>query len=109
MPMLTGTLITAAGFLPIGLAKSTVGEYTFAIFAVTSAALMISWVVSVYFVPFLGAWLLKVRKPHEGEAHELFDTPFYARFRKAVDWCVANRWKTIGVTLAIFVLGLVGM
>ncbi len=109
MPMLTGTLITAAGFLPIGLAKSVTGEYTFAIFAVTSAALVISWVVSVYFVPYLGAWLLKTKKAHEGEAHELFDTPFYSRFRRVVDWCVDNRWKTIGATLAIFVLGIVGM
>jgi multidrug efflux pump len=109
MPMLTGTLITAAGFLPIGLAKSTVGEYTFAIFAVTSAALIISWVVSVYFVPFLGAWLLKTRHTQEGEAHELFDTPFYSRFRRAVDWCVDHRWKTIAATLAIFMLGVFGM
>jgi len=109
MPMLTGTLITAAGFLPIGLAKSSVGEYTFAIFAVTSAALVISWLVSVYFVPFLGAWLLKTKKTHEGEAHELFDTPFYSRFRKVVDWCVTHRWKTIAATLAIFALGIVGM
>ena len=54
MPMLTGTLITAAGFLPIGMAKSTVGEYTFAIFAVTVIALVLSWLVSVYFVPYLG-------------------------------------------------------
>jgi multidrug efflux pump subunit AcrB len=109
MPMLTGTLITASGFLPIGLAKSAVGEYTFAIFAVTSAALVISWVVSVYFVPFLGAWLLKTKRAHEGEAHELFDTPFYNRFRAVVGWCVEHRWKTITATLAIFVLGLVGM
>ena len=66
MPMLTGTLITAAGFLPIGLAKSMTGEYTFAIFAVTSAALLISWGVSVYFVPYLGARLLHTRvKAHE--------------------------------------------
>ena len=59
MPMLTGTLITAAGFLPIGMAKSTVGEYTFAIFAVTVIALVLSWLVSVYFVPYLGTLLLK--------------------------------------------------
>ena len=64
MPMLTGTLITAVGFLPIGLAQSTVGEYTFAIFAVTAAALLISWLVSVYFVPYLGTLLLTGRKPH---------------------------------------------
>jgi multidrug efflux pump len=109
MPMLTGTLITAAGFLPIGLAKSVTGEYTFAIFAVTSAALIISWLVSVYFVPYLGAWLLKTRKSHEGEIHELFDTPFYSRFRALVDWCVTHRWITIGITLLTFALGIVGM
>ena len=66
MPMLTGTLITAAGFLPIGLAKSVTGEYTFAIFAVTSAALLISWLASVYFVPYLGATLLRTHEPHAG-------------------------------------------
>ena len=59
MPMLTGTLITAAGFLPIGLAKSVTGEYTFAIFAVTVLALVLSWIVSVYFVPYLGTVFLK--------------------------------------------------
>ncbi|MCH7342108.1 efflux RND transporter permease subunit [Pelomonas sp. CA6] len=109
MPMLTGTLITAVGFLPIGLARSATGEYTFAIFAVTAAALVISWVVSVYFVPYLGALLLRVKPQTGGEAHELFDTPFYNRFRATVRWCVENRWKTILATVALFVLGLVGM
>lgn len=111
MPMLTGTLITATGFLPIGMARSTVGEYTFAIFAVTTAALLISWVVSVYFVPYLGAKLLHSKsKMHEGEQHhELFDTPFYTRFRRAVNWCVKHRWITIGLTIGTFVLGLAGM
>jgi multidrug efflux pump len=110
MPMLTGTLITAAGFLPIGMAKSTVGEYTFAIFAVTVIALVLSWWVSVYFVPYLGTLLLQV-KPHgeHGGEHELFDSPFYTHFRKAVTWCVEYRWKAIGITVLLFVLGLVGM
>ncbi len=110
MPMLTGTLITAAGFLPIGMAKSTVGEYTYAIFAVTVIALLLSWWVSVYFVPYLGTLLLKV-KPHDehGGGHELFDGPFYRHFRTAVTWCVEYRWKAIGITILIFVLGLVGM
>ncbi|MBS0507024.1 MAG: efflux RND transporter permease subunit [Proteobacteria bacterium] len=109
-PMLTGTLITAAGFLPIGIAKSVTGEYTFAIFAVTVIALVLSWIVSVYFVPYLGTLLLKV-KPHDLDAppHEVFDTPFYARFRRTVDWCVRRRWATLAITLAIFALGLVGM
>jgi len=109
-PMLTGTLITAAGFLPIGIAKSVTGEYTFAIFAVTVIALVLSWIVSVYFVPYLGTLLLKV-KPHDPDAppHELFDTPFYNRFRAAANWCVQHRWVTIIATLLIFALGLVGM
>ncbi len=109
-PMLTGTLITAAGFLPIGIAKSVTGEYTFAIFAVTVIALVLSWIVSVYFVPYLGTLLLKV-KPHDPEAppHELFDTPFYNAFRRAVNWCVQHRWLTIGATVLIFALGIVGM
>jgi multidrug efflux pump len=109
-PMLTGTLITAVGFLPIGLAQSTVGEYTFAIFAVTAAALLISWLVSVYFVPFLGVWLLKA-KPHAAgdQPHELFDTPFYGRFRATVNWCVKHRWITIALTIGTLVLGIVGM
>ncbi len=122
MPMLTGTLITAAGFLPIGIAKSLTGEYTFAIFAVTVIALLISWVVSVYFVPYLGVLLLKHKHnqtmrlatdapPPEGEQehHEHFDTPFYNTFRKTVNWCVKYRWITIGATLLIFALGIVGM
>lgn len=110
MPMLTGTLITAAGFLPIGMAKSTVGEYTFAIFAVTVIALVLSWWVSVYFVPYLGTLLLQV-KPHTGKAgeHELFDGPFYRHFRTAVTWCVEYRWRAIGITVFIFALGIVGM
>jgi multidrug efflux pump subunit AcrB len=109
MPMLTGTLITAAGFLPIGMAKSVTGEYTFAIFAVTSAALIISWVVSVYFVPYLGSRLLHTHSRVGGGAHELFDTPFYSRFRAAVGWAVDHRWITIAATVAVFVLGIVGM
>jgi len=112
MPMLTGTLITAAGFLPIGLARSVTGEYTFAIFAVTSAALLISWVVSVYFVPYLGALLLHTKSKvvtGDERPHELFDTPFYSRFRALVNWCVQHRWITIALTLATFSAGIAGM
>jgi multidrug efflux pump subunit AcrB len=110
MPMLTGTLITAVGFLPIGIARSAVGEYTFAIFGVTVLALVLSWIVSVYFVPYLGTVLLKA-KPHGAgdQPHELFDSPFYNVFRKAVNWCVQHRWITIGVMLLTFGLGIFGM
>jgi multidrug efflux pump len=116
MPMLTGTLITAVGFLPIGIAKSVTGEYTFAIFAVTVIALVLSWIVSVYFVPYLGTLLLKSHTPHVPDAtgaaaqpHEMFDSGFYNGFRRAVSWCVAHRWLTILATLLIFALGIVGM
>jgi multidrug efflux pump subunit AcrB len=116
MPMLTGTLITAVGFLPIGMAKSVTGEYTFAIFAVTVLALLLSWIVSVYFVPYLGTLLLKRPPAQPGEAHQVhpehiesFDSPMYQGLRRAVGWCVDNRWKTIAATLALFALGIVGM
>ncbi|MEO6322821.1 MAG: efflux RND transporter permease subunit, partial [Polaromonas sp.] len=142
MPMLTGTLITAAGFLPIGLAKSVTGEYTYAIFAVTVLALVLSWIVSVYFVPYLGTLLLKPPpgrpkaatapvggseanavacvgaklSPHVQQVaaghdspHEMFNSPFYNRFRRTVNWCVEHRWLTIGSTVLIFALGIVGM
>lgn len=106
MPMLTGTLITAAGFLPVGLARSTVGEYTFAIFAVTAMALVLSWLAAVYFTPYLGYLLLKARPAGEGEQHEVFDTPFYNRFRRLVHWCVTWRKTVIVITLVAFGLGL---
>ncbi|WP_423193338.1 efflux RND transporter permease subunit [Cupriavidus sp. H18C2] len=105
MPMLTGTLITAAGFLPVGLARSTVGEYTFAIFAVTALALVLSWLAAVYFTPYLGYLILKTRAS-DGGHHEVFDTPFYARFRRLVNWCVTWRKTVIVITLAGFALGL---
>ncbi len=110
MPMLTGTLITAAGFLPIGLAKSVTGEYTFAIFAVTVIALLLSWWVSVFFVPYLGTLILKV-KPHVagGAPQEMFDSAFYNTFRRTVNWCVKHRWLTIGATILTFALGIFGM
>ena len=110
MPMLTGTLITAVGFLPIGIARSTVGEYTFAIFGVTVLALLVSWVVSVYFVPYLGTVLLKTKSTQDGAEHqEVFDTPFYNAFRRTVNWCVQYRWITIGLMVLTFALGIGGM
>jgi multidrug efflux pump len=109
MPMLTGTLITAAGFLPIGLAQSAAGEYTFSMFSVNALALLISWFAAVMFTPYIGYVLLKV-KPHGGVDghHELFDTPFYNRFRALVSWCVEWRKTTIMLTLGVFVSGVIG-
>jgi len=109
MPMLTGTLITAAGFLPIGLAKSAAGEYTFSMFSVNALALIISWFVAVLFTPYIGYVLLKVKPATNADGHhELFDGPFYGRFRAVVNWCVEWRKTTIALTLTVFVLGVVG-
>ncbi len=110
MPMLTGTLVTAAGFLPIGLARSSTGEYTFAMFAVTTIALLVSWVVSVLFVPYLGYKLLPDfhRAGHPVDEGAVYRKPFYVRFRRLVHWSVAHRWTVIGTTLAAFALSVFG-
>ncbi|NMM37752.1 MAG: efflux RND transporter permease subunit [Glaciimonas sp.] len=109
IPMLTGTLITAAGFLPIGLAKSAAGEYTFSMFSVNALALLISWLAAVLFTPYIGFLLLKVKPATNADGHhELFDTPFYKRFRAAVTWCITWRKTTILITLGVFALGLFG-
>ena len=109
IPMLTGTLITAAGFLPIGLAKSAAGEYTFSMFSVNALALLISWLAAVIFTPYIGYLLLKVKPAaHADGHHELFDTPFYTRFRRLVSRCVEWRKTTIAITLAVFALGVLG-
>ncbi|HWS75466.1 MAG TPA: efflux RND transporter permease subunit, partial [Quisquiliibacterium sp.] len=104
-PMLTGTLITASGFLPIATARSTTGEYTFAIFAVVTIALLVSWVAAVGATPFIGTWLLK---EHRG-GHELFDSAFYRRLRSTIEWCMRHRWLTIAATVAALALGAAGM
>ncbi|MCO5100318.1 MAG: efflux RND transporter permease subunit [Burkholderiaceae bacterium] len=105
-PMLTGTLITASGFLPIATAKSMSGEYAFSIFSVVTIALLVSWVAAVTVTPFLGYRLLKERRE---AAHELFDTRFYRILRSTIQACMRRRWTTIALTLLAFALGIVGM
>jgi len=97
-PMLTGTLITAAGFMPIGLSRAPASEYTSSLFWVTLIALVASWGVAVTFTPYLGTLLLK---PKTG-THDLYQSLFYRRFRALVEWCIEHRWKTIAVTVAAF-------
>lgn len=104
-PMLTGTLVTAAGFLPIAIAQSSTGEYTRSIFEVVTIALLLSWVTAVVFVPWLGYKLLP--KPHAGgserETHDPYQTRFYRGFRHLVSWCVRWRWLVIILTAVVFV------
>ncbi len=148
-PMLTGTLVTAAGFLPIGLAKSGTGEYTRSIFQVTTLALIISWFAAVIFIPYLGYKLLPdyrdglpvvtprmrriadrlARIPLIGKRlatsiapsgatdhsamhnqthvdHDVYDKPFYKRFRTLVAWCVQYRKTVILITVLLFAVSL---
>ena len=107
-PMLTGTLITAAGFMPVGFAKSSAGEYTFSIFAVVTIALLVSWVVAVLFTPYLGYKLLPDYKPHAEHGHDVYQKPFYRRFRRLVTWCVTWRKTVILITVAVFAVSMFG-
>lgn len=105
-PMLTGTLITAAGFLPIATAASSTGEYTRSIFQVVTIALLTSWVAAVVFVPYLGDRLLPdLAKRHADGGHgpDPYGTPFYQRVRRVVEWCVRRRKTVIVLTGAAFV------
>jgi len=105
-PMLFGTLVTIAGFVPIGFAKSGVGEYTGNIFWVVGFALIVSWVVAVTFTPYLGVKLLPDVKAH---AHDPYQTPFYSKLRALVLWCIGHKKTVIGIVLLAFVLALLGM
>lgn len=109
-PMLTGTLITAAGFLPIATAASSTGEYTRSIFQVVTIALLTSWVAAVLFVPYLGERLLPdlakrhaARHGNGGAAPDPYATPLYQRVRRVVAWCVRRRKTVIVLTIAAFV------
>ena len=134
-PMLTGTLITAAAFTPVGFARSAAGEYTFSIFAVVTIALVVSWVVAVLFTPYIGYKLLPdlthaasrpslfqrfvhvplhrwiprlIPAPAPPRHGDVYDSPFYRRFRRLVEWCVTFRKTVILVTVAVFALSIFG-
>jgi multidrug efflux pump len=105
LPMLTGTFVTIAGFVPIGFARSAAGEYTFSIFAVVTIALIVSWFVAVLFAPLLGVWLLK--KPEKAGAAQ---PNFVMRtFRSILVGAMRVRWLTIAVTLACFAASLLAL
>jgi len=118
-PMLTGTLVTVAGFLPIALAKSATGEYTRSIFEVSAIALLLSWLAAVVVIPLLGFHILSEHptrralghpeRPGEpAEHHEIYDTEFYTRLRGWIGWCVERRLLVLAVTLVLFVVSLAG-
>ncbi len=108
-PMLSGTLVTAVGFMPNGFARSTAGEYTSNMFWIVGIALIASWVVAVVFTPYLGVKLLPELKPVEGGHEALYNTPRYNRFRQLLKRVIARKWPVAGAVVGLFVLAIVGM
>ncbi|MEX2499764.1 MAG: efflux RND transporter permease subunit [Wenzhouxiangellaceae bacterium] len=110
-PMLFGTLVTAAGFVPIGFAQSGVGEYAGNIFWVLAFALGISWIVAVTFTPYLGVSLLpESTSADTGAKHSTaYDTPLYRRLRSVIEWCVRRRIVVVAATLGVLLLAMAGM
>ena len=108
-PMLTGTLVTAAGFLPIGFANSAVGEYAGGIFWIVAIALVASWFVAVIFTPYIGVKLLpNITVHHNHDPHAVYETRMYRVLRSMVQWCVDHRVKVVLATVGVFVLSIVG-
>jgi len=107
-PMLTGTLVTAAGFVPVGFAKSGAGEYTNAMFWVVGIALIVSWITAVIFTPFLGHALLPERGAGQAHGHDIYDKPIYKKFRAVVAWTVAHNRKVIAGAVVAFVVSVAG-
>src|SRR3984893_10741648 len=116
-PMLTGTLVTVSGFLPIALAKSATGEYTRSIFQVSAITLLLSWLAAVIVIPLLGFRILSEHPTPAAaptpdtvpsEHHDVYDTRFYRRLRGWIAWCIDHRRLVLGVTLVLFAVGLAG-
>ncbi|KPW65382.1 Cation efflux system protein [Pseudomonas amygdali pv. ciccaronei] len=108
-PMLSGTLVTAVGFMPNGFARSTAGEYTSNMFWIVGIALIASWVVAVFFTPYLGVKLLPDVKQIEGGHQALYNTPRYNRFRRILARVIAGKWLVAGSVIGLFVLAVLGM
>jgi len=106
-PMLTGTLITVAGFLPVGLAQSSTGEYVRSRFLVVGTAVTASWFVAVFFTPYLGCHLLREQPDKKG--HVPFQSPFYIRLRRVIDRCMRHRRTVIFSTAGLFALGVAAL
>jgi multidrug efflux pump subunit AcrB len=104
-PMLTGTLVTVAGFIPIGLNSSNAGEFTFTLFVVIAVSLVVSWIVAVLFTPLLGVTIL----PAMMKGHHETKGKSAQKFSRLLVVCMQHRWTTIGVTVGAFLLALVGM
>lgn len=108
-PMLSGTLVTAVGFMPNGFARSSAGEYTSNMFWIVGIALIASWVVAVVFTPYIGVKLLPDFKKVEGGHHAIYDKPSYNRFRRLLGRIIARKWLVAATVIGLFVMSVLGM
>lgn len=108
-PMLSGTLVTAVGFMPNGFARSTAGEYTSNMFWIVGIALIASWIVAVVFTPYLGVKMLPELKKVEGGHDAIYNTPRFNRFRQILGRIIARKWLVAGSVIGLFVLSVGGM
>lgn len=108
-PMLSGTLVTAIGFMPNGFAQSTAGEYTSNMFWIVGTALIASWVVAVVFTPYLGVKLLPDMKKVEGGYEAIYSTPNYNRFRSLLGRVIRHKWIVAAIVIGAFVVAILGM
>ncbi|KJK05052.1 multidrug transporter [Burkholderiaceae bacterium 26] len=108
-PMLSGTLVTAVGFMPNGFARSTAGEYTSNMFWIVGIALIASWVVAVVFTPYLGVKMLPEFKKADGGHAAIYDTPRYNRFRALLGRVIARKWLVACAVVSLFALAIAGM
>jgi multidrug efflux pump subunit AcrB len=108
-PMLSGTLVTAVGFMPNGFARSTAGEYTSNMFWIVGVALIASWLVAVVFTPYFGVKLLPEIKLIAGAHKALYDTPRYNRFRRLLLRVIVHKWLVAGAVVSLFVVAILGM
>src|SRR5215218_7907343 len=108
-PMLSGTLVTVVGLMPVGFAQSGAGEYAGNIFWIVGFALIASWGVAVAFTPYLGVKMLPATKPVEGGHEAIYATPHYRRLRSVVAWSVRHKFVVVGAVIAVFLLAGVGL
>ena len=108
-PMLTGTLLTIIGLMPIGFAQSGAGEYAGGIFWIVAYALIASWIVAVYFTPYLGVKLLPIIRTVHGGRSAIYSTSRYQQLRQLVTWSMANKWKVAGAVVALFIAAVIGL
>ncbi len=108
-PMLTGTLVTIVGFLPVGFARSTAGEYAGNIFWIVAFSLLVSWFVAVIFTPYMGVKLLPDIPPKVDAHHSIYSTRNYERFRRLIRICVDHKWFTAGITAGLLSASALGM